>query len=47
MTDLPFGQNLTTLTDCVCLERVDRYVTFRSSPLDSMLQSCKGQEGSK
>ena len=36
----PRGHHLTTLTACVCLRRVDKYVTLRSSPLLSMLHSC-------
>jgi hypothetical protein len=39
MMYIPRGHHLTTLTACVCLTRVDRYVTFRSSPLFSTFQS--------
>lgn len=36
---IPLGANLTTFTACVCLDRVDRYSTFRSSPSASIFQS--------
>lgn len=38
-----FGDHLTTFTACVCFERVARYSTFRSSPVESIFQSWQGQ----
>ena len=40
LVDLPFGAKRTTLTDCVCLIRVERYVTFLSSPCASIFHNC-------
>lgn len=34
------GHHLTTLTVALCRLRVERYVTIRSSPLDSTFHSC-------
>ncbi len=38
VVDIPLGAQRTTLTACVCLERVDRYSTLLSSPSPSIFQ---------
>lgn len=48
--NIPLGAQRTTLTACVCLDRVARYSTLRFSPSSSILHSCRNhdnQYGSK